>query len=35
MWYIQTMELNKEEKNDIFYKLNEFQGNYTEIKGNP
>ena len=29
------MELNKEEKNDIFCKLNEFWGNYAEKKGNP
>lgn len=35
MWYIQTMEWNKKEKNDIYYKLNEFQGNYAEKKGNP
>ena len=29
------MEWNKKEKNDIFCKLNEFQGNYAEKKGNP
>ena len=32
MWYTQTMEWNKKEKNDICYKLNEFQGN-AEKKG--